>query len=127
MAYGTLLIKVRTKSYSNQSLLSSRFFLVFSCESTRSKEVVNLFLKLSILATTSEIFTIDCQKHSLPQPDMLPVCVLFASVMLPPIVMLSWAKTGAAVTEARPTTTAKPNAATIAIATNNIFEFIDRG
>jgi hypothetical protein len=34
----------------------------------------------------------------------------------------SWASTG--VTVARPTTAAMPNAVTIAIATNNIFEFI---
>ena len=57
-------------------------------------------------------------------PVVLPPVTL-PPVMFPPIVMLSWAKTGATV--ARPTTPATPNAATIAITTNNTFEFIDRG
>jgi hypothetical protein len=44
--------------------------------------------------------------------------------MLSPIVMFSWATTGAKV--ARPTTEAAvPNAATIAIATNKVFESIN--
>ncbi|HEX6028474.1 MAG TPA: hypothetical protein VFY64_05480 [Nitrososphaeraceae archaeon] len=52
---------------------------------------------------------------------MLPPVIL-PPVMLPPMVMFSWAKTGVMV--ARPATTAIPNAATIAIATNSVFEFM---
>ena len=36
------------------------------------------------------LFALEYQKHSLPQPDICPVCVTFASVMFPaPAVILS--------------------------------------
>jgi len=36
------------------------------------------------------LFALECQKHSLPQPDICPLCVTFASVTLPaPAVILS--------------------------------------
>jgi hypothetical protein len=36
------------------------------------------------------LFALEYQKHSLPQPDIFPVCVTFASVMFPaPAVILS--------------------------------------
>ena len=36
------------------------------------------------------LFALEYQKHSLPQPDICPVCVTFASVMFPaPVVILS--------------------------------------
>ena len=35
-------------------------------------------------------FVIDYQKHSLPQPDMFPLCVIFAPVMFPaPVVIFA--------------------------------------
>src|SRR5918997_3896344 len=38
------------------------------------------------------LFALEYQKHSLPQPDIFPVCVTFASVMFPaPAVILSCA------------------------------------
>ncbi len=38
------------------------------------------------------LFALEYQKHSLPQPDILPLCVTFASVMFPaPAVILSCA------------------------------------
>jgi uncharacterized membrane protein len=52
---------------------------------------------------------------------MLPP-VMLPPVILPAIVMLSWANTGVTVT--RPIIATMLNAATIAIATNNIFVFI---
>src|SRR5829696_9119233 len=36
------------------------------------------------------LFALECQKHSLPQPDICPLCVTFASVVFPaPAVILS--------------------------------------